>query len=56
VSETQRKGYINTIKAVRVMAEHAYDPKRMMRLHLRISEMPHLADKGWLIKEVEGRM
>jgi tetratricopeptide (TPR) repeat protein len=56
VSETQRKGYINTIKAVRVMAEHAYDPKRMMRLHLRISEMPQLADKGWLIKEVEGRM
>jgi hypothetical protein len=56
VSDTQRKGYINTIKAVKVMAEYGHDPRRMARLRERIDTLEHLADKGWLLLEVEGRI
>lgn len=55
VSETQRRGYLNTIKAVKVVAEYGHDPKRMAKLRTRIDELENFADKGWLVQEVEGR-
>lgn len=52
VSDTQRKGYLNTIKMIRVISEHGHDTKRMAILRERIDTLEHVADKGWLLQEV----